>query len=148
MLLVKSFKTFLITLLVKLLQHANFGNQKKKERKTISVLTLTVKMKWMPFQLTKSVLMMKRLLLFMLLDNLLMLVHLNSHPTLKEPMKFLNKIINFSMTISEFKSATAIPTLLSVTLSQRMEESSLNSKKDFHVSRDSLLKSKNTLEPF
>lgn len=141
-------KTFLITLLVKSLQHANFGSQKRKERKTISVLTLTVKMKWMPFLLTKSAPMMKKLLLFMLLDNLLMLVHLNSLLTLKELMKFFNKITNSSMTISEFKSAIVIPTLLSVTLNQRMEESSLNSKRDFHALKDSLLKLKNTLEPF
>lgn len=92
--------------------------------------------------------MMKKLLLFMLLDNLLMLVHLSSLLILKEPMRFLNKIINSSMTISEFKSVIVIPTLLLVTLNQRMEEFFLNSKKDFHVLKDSLLKSKNTLELF
>jgi len=148
MLLVKSLKTFSTTLSAKLLLHVNFGNQKRKARKTISVLTLTVKIKWMPSQLTKLALMMKKLLLFMLLDNLLMLVHLSSLLTLKEPMRFLNKIINSSMTISEFKSVIVIPTLLLVTLNQRMEEFFLNSKKDFHVLKDSLLKSKNTLELF
>lgn len=92
--------------------------------------------------------MMKKLLLFMLLDNLLMLVRLSSLLILKEPMRFLNKIINSSMTISEFKSVIVIPTLLLVTLNQRMEEFFRNSKKDFHVLKDSLLKSKNTLELF
>lgn len=80
------------------------------------------------------------------LENLQKPVQLSLFLTLKGLMKFLNRTINFSMIISEFKSAIATPTLQLDTSSLRMEEFFQNLKKDCPVSRDSLQKYKSTLE--